>query len=145
MEIIFRIAADLTVVLHMGYVLFILLGQVSVMTGALCGWKWVRNTKFRLIHLMAILIVVGESWLGITCPLTTLEKYLRSRSGGASYGGDFIANVVHDVLFLDCRPWVFTTMYSLFGLGVVLTLTLCPPALFVRESLTVESDVNATS
>ena len=135
MEILFRIAADLTVTLHLGYALFILLGQAAVMIGAVRGWKWVRNTRFRLIHLAAILIVVGESWLGITCPLTTLEKFLRSRSGSASYEGDFIANFVHDVLFLECKPWVFTAMYSLFGLAVLITLAVCPPAMFARKSL----------
>jgi hypothetical protein len=73
MQIVYRIAADLTVCLHLSYVLFIVLGQVGVMAGAVRGWKWVRNTKFRLLHLIGILIVVAESWLGITCPLTTLE------------------------------------------------------------------------
>jgi polyferredoxin len=145
MEIIFQIAADLTVTLHMGYALFIVLGQAAVMTGAFCGWKWVRNTKFRILHLVAIAIVVGESWLGITCPLTTLEKHLRSKSDSTSYEGDFIANFVHDALFVECAPWVFTTMYSLFGLAVLITLILCPPNLFARELLTVDGTGNTVS
>lgn len=132
MQTLCRIAADATVCFHMAYVLFVLIGQISVMVGACCGWKWVRNTTFRLLHLLAISIVVVESWLGITCPLTTLEKNLRAKSGAASYNGDFIANAVHDVLFIECEPWVFTTMYSLFGLAVLVTLFACPPRAFKK-------------
>lgn len=127
MQIVYRIAADLTVCLHLGYVLFIVLGQAGVMAGAMRGWKWVRNTKFRLLHLIGILVVVAESWLGIRCPLTTLEHQLRRESGAATYEGDFIARCVHDTLFFECAPWVFTTVYSLFGLAVVITLIVCPP------------------
>ncbi|MFT5325273.1 MAG: hypothetical protein ACI8P0_003141 [Planctomycetaceae bacterium] len=134
MQTIFRLAADATVCFHMAYVLFVVLGQATVMLGAVCNWKWIRNTTFRLLHLLAISIVVIESWLGITCPLTTLENHLRARSGATSYDGDFIANVVHDALFLELDPWAFTTMYSLFGLTVLVTLFACPPRAFVRKT-----------
>lgn len=117
----------------MAYVLFVLLGQASVVVGAFCSWSWVRNTTFRLLHLLAISIVVVESWLGITCPLTTLEKSLRAKSGATSYNGDFIANAVHDALFIECEPWVFTAMYSSFGLAVLVTLFACPPRAITRN------------
>ena len=39
----------------------------------------------RLAHLAAIAVVVAESWLGLTCPLTTLESWLRARAGVAPY------------------------------------------------------------
>jgi hypothetical protein len=136
MQFIFRIAADATVCFHMAYVLFVVLGQATVILGAICGWKWIRNTTFRLLHLLAISIVVIESWLGITCPLTTLENHLRAKSGATSYNGDFIANVVHNALFLELEPWAFTTMYSLFGLAVFVTLFACPPRAFTRRSPT---------
>jgi len=130
MKTLFRIAADATVCFHMAYVLFVLLGLVTVMAGAFSGWNWIRNTTFRAAHLLAISIVVVEHWLNITCPLTTLEKHLRAKSGAASYDGDFIANAVHDALFLECNPWIFTTMYSLFGLAVLITMFAFPPHAF---------------
>jgi drug/metabolite transporter superfamily protein YnfA len=136
METFFRIAADATVCFHMAYMLFVVLGQTAVIVGAFRGWNWIRNTAFRFLHLMTILIVVVESWLGITCPLTTLEKHLRNRSGTASYDGDFLANAVHDALFIECAPWAFTTMYSLFGLAVLLTLIVCPPRAFAKNKQT---------
>ena len=145
MNLFYRIAADATVCFHMGYVLFVVLGQATVMLGAFCGWEWIRNTTFRLLHLLAILIVVVESWLEITCPLTTFEKYLRAKSGATSYGGDFIANAVHDALFIECESWVFTTMYSLFGLAVFVTLFACPPRAFAGTKQSGDTLNNATT
>jgi hypothetical protein len=127
MPVLYRAAADLTVVLHMGYALFILLGQLAVVAGVVLRWRWIRNVTFRGLHLMAIVIVVAESLLGITCPLTTLEKWLRQRGGQMTYEGDFIANCVHDALFVDFQPWALTTAYVTFGLLVAVTFWLAPP------------------
>ncbi len=145
METLFRIAADATVCFHMTYVLFVVLGQAAVMLGAVCGWNWIRNTTFRLLHLLAISVVAVESWLNITCPLTTLEKHFRAKSGATSYDGDFIANAVHDALFIECEPWVFTTMYSMFGLAVLATLFACPPRAFTQNRQASGPLSNATS
>lgn len=126
MELYYRLAADVVVIVHFGYVGFVLLGQVAILTGFLRGWKWVRNRWFRGIHLLAILIVVAEALLGIVCPLTTLEDWLRALAGQATYEGDFLASWVHDVLFIEAPQWAFTTAYVLFGGLVVGTLFLVP-------------------
>lgn len=127
MQLLFRIAADLTVICHLGYALFILLGQVAILVGAWRGWRWVRGRKLRLIHLTAILIVVAESLLGIVCPLTTLEKWLRTQAGQTSYQGDFLANWIHDLLFVEASSTVLAGCYIAFGLCVALTLWFVPP------------------
>ncbi|MCC7336825.1 MAG: DUF2784 family protein [Pirellulaceae bacterium] len=49
----------------------------------------VRNSWFHLIHLCMIGVVVVEPLLSVTCPLTTLESYLRSKSGQTSHSGSF--------------------------------------------------------
>ncbi len=128
MPFLYHAAADLTVVLHMGYVLFILLGQLAIVAGVVFRWQWIRNIKFRSLHLAAIVIVVVESLLKITCPLTTLEKWLRLQAGQTSYRGDFIANCVHDALFVDFEPWVLTMAYASFGLLVAVTFWVAPPS-----------------
>ena len=127
MQLLFRLAADLTVICHMGYALFILLGQLAILAGAWRGWRWVRGRKFRLIHLAAILIVVAESLLGIVCPLTTLEKWLRTQAGQATYQGDFLARWTHELLFVEASPEVLAVCYVVFGLCVVLTMWFVPP------------------
>jgi hypothetical protein len=123
----FRLAADIVVLAHASYVLFVLLGQLVILTGWLCGWQWIRNRWFRATHLAAIGIVVAESWCGITCPLTTLEQWLRSQAGDVAYRGDFLGNMAHELLFVDWEPWVFTLVYTAFGLLVLLTFLLVPP------------------
>lgn len=123
----YRIAADLTVVFHAGYASFVLAGLLLILAGVWRKWGWVRNFWFRSIHLLMILGVVAESLWGITCPLTTLEKELRSRAGDVAYEGDFLANCVHATLFCEAPTWVFTAAYCAFGLAVLATFVVAPP------------------
>jgi polyferredoxin len=127
MQLVYRILADVVVAVHFAYVAFVILGLVLTLGGAALRWSWVRNFWFRAVHLAMIAIVVGEAWCGIVCPLTTWENALRQRAGQATYGGGFIANILHDAMFFEAEPWVFTLAYLLFGLAVVLALVLAPP------------------
>ena len=127
MPLVFRIAADLVVILHLGYVLTVVLGLPAIYLGILFQARWVRNFWVRFGHLTMILIVVMESWAGITCPLTTWESQLRELAGQQTYQGAFIANCVHNWLFYDAPPWAFTLCYTAFGLLVLLTFVIAPP------------------
>ena len=127
MPYLYRVSADVVVLLHFGYVGFVVAGQLLILVGILLKWSWIRNAWFRFLHLAAIAIVVAESVLGITCPLTTLEQHLRIKAGQATYRGDFVGNLVHDLMFYDLEPWVFTIAYTLFGLLVLGTFVLAPP------------------
>jgi hypothetical protein len=127
MQLFYRLLADLTVVVHFAYVMFVILGLMAILLGWALKWNWVRNRWFRGIHLVMILTVVLEAWVGITCPLTTWEQQLRSKAGQETYEGAFIATWVHDALFFEGPPWVFTACYSLFGGVVLATLFLVKP------------------
>ena len=127
MAIFYRILADVVVVVHFSYVAFVVFGQLAILIGVLARWNWVRNLTFRLSHLVAILVVVAESWLGITCPLTTWEKHLRTLAGEESDSDDFVVRWIRSLFFFDWEPWVFTLCYSIFGALVLLTLVLAPP------------------
>lgn len=127
MPLVYRLLADLTVIIHFAYVMFVILGLFAILAGWALRWNWIRNRWFRGIHLLMIGVVVLESWAGITCPLTTWEHQLRQRAGQETYQGDFIATWVHDALFFDAEPWVFTVCYSLFGGLVLATLFFVPP------------------
>jgi hypothetical protein len=81
-----------------------------------------------------IIIVVAEAWAGITCPLTTWERKLRSLAGQQAYQGAFLANLVHDLLFYEAQPWVFTVIYTVFGTLVVGSFLLAPPHWPLRKS-----------
>ena len=138
MILFYRFAADVVVVVHFAYVAFVILGLAAIVVGAAANWHWTRNAIFRSVHLLAILIVVVESLCGVTCPLTTWEHTLRSQAGDASYEGDFVATFVHETLFIEAEPWVFTLCYSLFGLLVLLSFWFSPPR-FRRSRLAEES------
>ena len=127
MSLLYRLAADGVVVLHMAYVLIVVLGLPAICWGIVRKHDWVRNGWLRGGHLAMILIVVGEAWTGITCPLTVWEHQLREAAGQESYQGAFVANLVHDLLFFDAEPWVFTLLYTAFGLLVAATFVMAPP------------------
>jgi Protein of Unknown function (DUF2784) len=81
----YRLLADCVAVVHAGYVAFVLVGFVLVIVGVAHGWDWVRGFWFRAAHLTAIVLVCAESFLGIACPLTTLENRLRTMGSVAGH------------------------------------------------------------
>ena len=128
-----RVLADLIVVFHAGYVAFVVVGLGAILVGTILHWNWVRNSSFRIIHLAMIGIVVCEAITGIPCPLTVWEKRLRVQGGQASYPGDFLGYWAHRFIFFQAEPWVFTLIYTLFGLAVLAAFVLAPPRLPGRE------------
>ena len=109
--------ADLILVVHFCFVLFVVGGLFLIWLGAAQGWRWVRNFWFRIAHLAAILFVAGESVAGMVCPLTVWEDALRGRG----HESGFIQRWVGRLLYYDFPEWVFITVYLLFALAVVIT------------------------
>lgn len=122
-----QILADAVLLLHFGIVVFVTAGLALIVVGNRQGWPWVNGWWFRLLHIAAIAIVVAQAWLGATCPLTRLESWLRTRSGGAGYDASFIEHWVQAALFYDAPGWVFTGAYTVFGLLVVAAWWYFPP------------------
>jgi hypothetical protein len=123
----YRLAADAALVLHAAIVCFVVLGPVLIVAGNLRGWRWVNARSFRVAHAAAILVVIAESWIGIVCPLTTLEMWLRTRAGAVTYAGGFIEYWLQRFLYHALPAWVFTLAYSLFGLLVLAIWWRFPP------------------
>ncbi|RJG14780.1 DUF2784 domain-containing protein [Massilia cavernae] len=123
----YRTLADAVLVLHLGVVVFIVGGLVVILSGARLNWMWVRDMRFRVLHLAAIGYVVVTTWFGIECGLTTLEQSLRVRSGQLSFEGDFIAHWISRIMFYEAPPWVFAAVYTAFGLLVAWSWLSVPP------------------
>ncbi len=126
----FNLAADAVLTLHFAIVLFVVGGLVLIIIGNLGGWRWVNALWFRLLHLAAIGMVVAESWLGIPCPLTTLEVWLRAQSGAGIAANDsasFIGYWLQRLLFYAAPPWVFVLAYTVFGALVIAVWFRFPP------------------
>lgn len=132
-----RLLADLILTVHVAYVMFVVCGLLVTLAGVAGNWRWTRNPWFRYIHLAMIGIVVAETWLNITCPLTVWENHFRDRAGQTGYAGDFLAETLHDWLFIDAPTWVFTAGYTSFGFAVAATFLWAPPhPIWRRETST---------
>jgi hypothetical protein len=123
----YGLLADAVLALHVAIVLFVVGGLALVVVGNLRAWRWVNAGWFRLAHLAAIAFVVAESWLGIVCPLTTLEMRLRERAGAATYESGFVEHWLQRLLFYDADEWIFTLLYTLFALAVAAAWWRFPP------------------
>ena len=123
----YQLLADLVLSLHFAIVLFVVGGLLVIVAGSLRGWRIAGALWFRLAHLAAIAIVIAQAWLGVVCPLTTLEMWLRERAQGPIYTGSFIEHWLQRLMYFDAPPWAFAVAYSLFGLVVVATWWYFPP------------------
>lgn len=122
-----ELLADVVLVLHTLFVLFVVGGLLLTLLGWWRGWDWTRNLWFRLLHLGAIGFVVLEAWFGVPCPLTVLESRLRLLAGSSGYSVSFIGYWLQRLVFYEAEPWVFAAVYTAFALLVVAVFVFHPP------------------
>jgi hypothetical protein len=84
-----RFLADLLLVVHLGFVVFVALGGLLVLRWPKVAWA----------HVPAVVWGVLIEFAGIPCPLTPLEVGLRQLGGEAGYSGGFIAHYLTPVLY----------------------------------------------
>jgi hypothetical protein len=89
MAVPYRLFADATVVLHLGFVLFVVLGGVLVLRWPRLAW----------VHLPAAAWGAWIEFAGWTCPLTPLENWLRRQGGDEAYAGSFVDQYLMPVLY----------------------------------------------
>jgi polyferredoxin len=133
-KIPYQLLADVILTLHFAIAAFVVLGLAFIIIGNLGNWRWVNAYWFRLAHLSAIAVVVAEAWLGVICPLTTVEMWLRAKAGATTYSSSFIEHWIQRVLYYEAPSWMFVLGYSLFGLLVVATWMYFPPTSARRRS-----------
>ncbi len=126
-SVIYRLAADAVLLLHVAFVVFVVVGLLLIVIGRILHWAWIRNLWFRLGHLLAIIVVALQAWSKVVCPLTRIEMTLRSKAGDATYSGSFIAHWLESLLYIDAPAWVFTLCYSMFAALVAATWIWAPP------------------
>jgi hypothetical protein len=125
-ERLYALSADLIVAFHLLYVGFAIGGELAILVGF--KWEWVRNLAFRIIHLIAVVIVAVESLVGAVCPLTDWEYQLRQLAGqSVDREISFVGRLLRRIIFYDLPPWLFTVIYIAFALLVVASFFLVPP------------------
>ena len=78
--IVYGLLADLVVLIHLAFVVFVVAGGFLVLRWPTLVW----------LHVPSALYGAGIEFWGWVCPLTPLENRLRRRAGEAGYGGGFI-------------------------------------------------------
>ena len=86
---IYRILADLTVVTHLGFVLFAVLGGLLVLRWPRAAW----------VHLPAVAWAALIEFAGWICPLTPLENWFRRQGGTAGYETGFVEHYLLPILY----------------------------------------------
>lgn len=127
------LAADAVLLLHVLFVAFVVLGLLLISIGKVLQWSWIRNPWLRLIHLVAIGVVVVQAWLTVVCPLTVIEMALRDRAGAATYSGAFISHWLEKMLYFQAPPWAFTVCYTLFAAAVLASWFWVRPRSFINR------------
>jgi hypothetical protein len=103
----YRVLADATVVLHLGFVLFVVLGGVLVARWPRLAW----------LHVPAAAWGAWVEFAGWQCPLTPLENWLRRQGGGAGYTAGFVEHYVETLL---CPSFLSRELQWVLGGFVVL-------------------------
>ena len=87
----YRWLADLVLVVHLAFILFVIFGGLLV----------IRRPRLAWMHLPA---AIWGSWIefsGRICPLTPLENHFRRLGGQAGYEGGFIEHYITAIIYPD--------------------------------------------
>jgi hypothetical protein len=122
---IYRLLADIVVVVHLGFVVFVVLG----------GFLLRRWPKLIWVHLPAAAWGVMIEFAGWICPLTPLENEFRRRGGEAGYEGGFIDHYLLPVLY----PGTLTRGVQLALGGLVLGINVVAYMLYFRHRKALEA------
>jgi hypothetical protein len=103
----YRILADVIVALHLGFILFAVLG----------GTLLIRSRRWAWVHLPAVAWAALVELRGWVCPLTPLENWLRQAGGAAGYGTGFVDHYLVPIVY----PTLLTRELQIL-LGVLLLM-----------------------
>jgi hypothetical protein len=89
MAVLFHLLADFIVLVHVGFVVFVVFGGLLIR-------RW---PKLIWVHLPAVAWGIAVEFAGWICPLTPLEDLVRQQAGMVAYRGDFIEHYLLFVLY----------------------------------------------
>jgi len=88
-QTVYRLLADLTLLAHFAFIVFVLLGGLLVLKWPQIAW----------LHIPAALWGALTEFFSLPCPLTPLEKYFQRLAGDTPYEGDFIARYLLPLIY----------------------------------------------
>ena len=104
---LYRLLADAIIIIHLIFILFVISG----------GLLALRNKRWSIVHLPAVIWAAAIEFKGWICPLTPLENLFRAKGGNAIYQGDFIEHYLLPIIY----PADLTRgLQIFFGLSVII-------------------------
>ena len=85
----YRLGADLVLLLHLTFVLFVVAGGLLV----------VKRPRLAWLHLPVVAWGAVVEFTGWICPLTPLENILRTLAGASTYDAGFIQHYILPLLY----------------------------------------------
>jgi len=129
--LIWRALADLVLVVHLAFVLFVVLGGLLVLRWPRLAW----------LHVPAAVWGVLIEYTGWICPLTPLENSLRTHGGEAGYAGGFIQHYLQPALY---PPGLTRSQQLVLG-SIALILNLAAYGIALSRSWSQDRAKRATS
>ena len=109
MAVIYRLAADVTVLVHFAFIVFVMFGALLVR----------KRPVLKYAHWVALsygLLVEVFNWY---CPLTLFEQYLRQQAGKVGYERSFLVHYLDKLIYWDVPQWVLIA-----GTAIVVALNI---------------------
>ena len=86
---VYHMLADVVVVLHLAFIIFVMLGGILVIFMPKVVW----------LHIPCVIWGIAIELTGWICPLTPLENLLRVQGGEAPYSGDFVIRFLEPIIY----------------------------------------------
>jgi hypothetical protein len=119
---LFRLAADAVLLIHLAFILFALVGAVIA-----ARWRWIP-----IVHLPVAAWGFFAEFTGRICPLTYLENYLRIKAGQSGYTESFIEHYLLAIIY----PAGLTREIQFVLAGVVIVVNLAIYGwIFIRKRI----------
>jgi len=115
-----QFVADIVVLLHFAFILFVTLGGLLVFRWKALAW----------LHVPAVVWAALIEFTGWICPLTPLENVLRRASGSSAYSSTFIEHYLVPLIY---PSGLTRTTQILLGLCVIFINATIYAVLLVRS------------
>ena len=116
--------ANIVTIVHLAYFVFVVGGFIGILARRS---RWAFNPWFRIVHLLAVWIVLAEDVIGFNCPFNVAESSLRTPETGSPEASTGFGYVLDQLLHHTISERMLDVLYWKLGLASMLLLFLVPP------------------
>jgi hypothetical protein len=118
-----NILAIVILAVHVAVIAFNLFGLVAIPLGGWRGWRFVRVTWWRALHLAALAAVALQALFGRACFLTLWQDAL----AGSASSTPLIVRGVNQLIYWPLPIWFFAALYIAVFVYTLTLWFLVPP------------------